>query len=168
MASFFPHIKIIPHELQTLTYPKKYAFFVSQKSLTPTWGSISFWRISLAYLIRFSFVTPGLAPRDPMKFRATFCSCITKASSKDGFTFKKYKRMLTSTYIALITCTSINPLTAEWALRALVDFTLYNARRFYSSMGNPLDGKGINEIQENFASLNLYLWFLLFKLLIIS
>ena len=37
----------------------------------------------------------------------------------------------------------INPLTAEWALRAPIDFTLSNARRFYSSMGNPLDGKGL-------------------------
>ena len=36
-----------------------------------------------------------------------------------------------------------NPLTAEWALRALRDFTLSNARWFYSSMGNPLDGKGL-------------------------
>ena len=36
-----------------------------------------------------------------------------------------------------------NPLTAEWALRALIDFTQSNARRFYSSMGNPLDGKGL-------------------------
>ena len=38
----------------------------------------------------------------------------------------------------------INPLTAEWALRALIDFTLSNARRFYSSMGNPLDRKGLS------------------------
>ena len=37
-----------------------------------------------------------------------------------------------------------NPLTAERALRALIDFTLSNARRFYSSMGTPLDGKGLN------------------------
>ena len=35
-----------------------------------------------------------------------------------------------------------NPLTAEWALRALIDFTLSNTRRFYSSMGNPLAMKG--------------------------
>ena len=28
-------------------------------------------------------------------------------------------------------------------LRALIDFTLSNARRFYSSMGNPLDEKGL-------------------------
>ena len=38
---------------------------------------------------------------------------------------------------------SVNPLTAKWALRALIEFTLSNARRFYSSMGNPLDGKGL-------------------------
>ena len=37
----------------------------------------------------------------------------------------------------------INPLTAKWALRALIDFILSNARRFYSSMGNPLAGKGL-------------------------
>ena len=38
----------------------------------------------------------------------------------------------------------VNPLTVKWALRALIDFTLSNARRFYSSMGYPLDGKGLN------------------------
>ena len=36
-----------------------------------------------------------------------------------------------------------NPLTAELSLRALIDFTLSNARRFYSSIGNPLAGKGL-------------------------
>ena len=36
-----------------------------------------------------------------------------------------------------------HPLTAERAFRALIDFTLSNARRFYSSMGNPLAGKGL-------------------------
>ena len=36
----------------------------------------------------------------------------------------------------------INPLTAEWGLRAVIDFALSNARRFYLSMGNPLAGKG--------------------------
>ena len=44
--------------------------------------------------------------------------------------------------------TVFNPLTAEWALRALRDFTLSNARRFYSSMGNPLAGEGLmNAVQ---------------------
>ena len=37
----------------------------------------------------------------------------------------------------------INPLTAEWALWALTDFPLANARPFYSSMGNTFDGKGL-------------------------
>ena len=41
------------------------------------------------------------------------------------------------------TLNAFNPLTAEWTLRALIDFTLSNVRRFYSSMGNPLDGKGL-------------------------
>ena len=41
-----------------------------------------------------------------------------------------------------------NPLTAEWALRALIDFTLFNARRFSSSMGNPLDGKGLSSVSS--------------------
>ena len=34
-------------------------------------------------------------------------------------------------------------------LRALIDFTLSNARRFYSSMGNPLDGKGIKYLIDH-------------------
>ena len=36
-----------------------------------------------------------------------------------------------------------NPFPFEWVLRALKDFTLSNARRFYSSMGNLLDRKGL-------------------------
>ena len=36
-----------------------------------------------------------------------------------------------------------NPLTAVGAPRALIYFTLSNARRFYSSRGKPLDGKGL-------------------------
>ena len=43
----------------------------------------------------------------------------------------------------------INRLTVEWALRALIDFTLSNARRFYSSMGNALDGKGLRSSDES-------------------
>ena len=41
-----------------------------------------------------------------------------------------------------------NPLAAEWVLRALIDFTLSNARRFYSSMGNPLAVKGLRMRQH--------------------
>ena len=36
-----------------------------------------------------------------------------------------------------------NPFPSKWVLRALIDFTLSNARRFYSSMGNLLDRKGL-------------------------
>ena len=38
---------------------------------------------------------------------------------------------------------SLTILTAVGALRALIDFTLSNARRFYSSMANPLAVKGL-------------------------
>ena len=36
-----------------------------------------------------------------------------------------------------------NALTAVGALVILIDFTLSTARRFYSSMGNPLAVKGL-------------------------
>ena len=39
------------------------------------------------------------------------------------------------------TPSEFNPLTAEGALRALIAFTLSNARLFYLSMGNPWQGK---------------------------
>ena len=45
---------------------------------------------------------------------------------------------------------NFNPLTAEWVLRALIDFTMSNARRFYSSMGKPLDGKGLTKFISSF------------------
>ena len=50
---------------------------------------------------------------------------------------------------------SVNPLTAEWALRALIDFALSNARRFYSPMGNPLAGKGLTGVRHGNISCNL-------------
>ena len=34
-------------------------------------------------------------------------------------------------------------------MRALIDLTLSNAGRFYSSMGNPLDGKGLNSLHSS-------------------
>ena len=43
----------------------------------------------------------------------------------------------------LRTDSAVNPFPFERVLRALIDFTLSNARRFYSSMGNLLDGKGL-------------------------
>ena len=41
-----------------------------------------------------------------------------------------------------------SPLTAERALRALIDFTLSNARRFYSSMGTPLGRERVNNVKD--------------------
>ena len=52
----------------------------------------------------------------------------------------------------------LNPLTAEWALRALIDFTLSNARRFYSSMGNPLAEKGLSKQQQQHQQWALFAW----------
>ena len=54
----------------------------------------------------------------------------------------------------------LNPLTAEWALWALMDFTLSNARRFYSSMGNPLDGKGLKFLLSKVNNYRLVNWLL--------
>mmetsp|Transcript_13032 Transcript_13032/g.43180 ORF Transcript_13032/g.43180 Transcript_13032/m.43180 type:complete len:260 (-) Transcript_13032:987-1766(-) len=65
-------------------YPKKYAFRVSQFVSTPTCGNNSFCRISRAYLIRFSRVTPTALPLLPMKSSATAWLCITMASSMLG------------------------------------------------------------------------------------
>ena len=42
----------------------------------------------------------------------------------------------------------INPFPSKWVLRALIDFTLSNARRFYTSMGNLLDRKGLRKISN--------------------
>ena len=41
---------------------------------------------------------------------------------------------------------SFNPLTAEWALRALIDFTLSNARRFSLVNGEPLGRERVKQI----------------------
>ena len=50
----------------------------------------------------------------------------------------------------------LNALTAVGALTALIDFTLSNARRFYSSMGNPLAVKGLTLLCENFTFHSLF------------
>ena len=41
---------------------------------------------------------------------------------------------------------NLNALTTVGALMTLIDFTLSNARRFYSSMGNPLAAKGLIQL----------------------
>ena len=42
----------------------------------------------------------------------------------------------------------VNALTAAGALRILIDFTLSNVRRFYSSVGNPMAVKGLNAFRS--------------------
>ena len=50
----------------------------------------------------------------------------------------------------------INPFPSNWVLRALIAFTLSNARRFYSSMGNLSDRKGlINEDKSDYRRYDL-------------
>ena len=56
---------------------------------------------------------------------------------------------------------SLNPFPFEWVLRALIDFTLSNARRFYSSMGNLLDGKGLRVKKSQTRSKSIWLFLFL-------
>jgi len=62
-----------------------------------------------------------------------------------SFLLCRMKLFIVNTTILMVLLESyfINPLTAKWGLRAHVDFTLSNSRRFYSSMGNPSAGKGL-------------------------
>ena len=46
-------------------------------------------------------------------------------------------------FFLLFVILRLNPFPFERVLGALIDFTLSNARRFYSSMGNLSDGKGL-------------------------
>ena len=59
---------------------------------------------------------------------------------------------------------TLNPFPFEWVLRALIDFTLSNARRFYSSMGNLLDGKGLMPLNLFISSLYTLYFIILFSL----
>ena len=57
---------------------------------------------------------------------------------------KEIKMHLNESSLLQMKCTAVNALTAVGALRALIDFTLSNARRFYSSMEITLEVKGLN------------------------
>ena len=85
---------------------------------------------------------------EPPKYWHMICIGKTKCTSEKGLlsAILQYvsSRSLWRRLVTLKTWNvPINPLTAEWALRALIDFTQSNVRRFYSSIGNPLDGKGL-------------------------
>ena len=54
----------------------------------------------------------------------------------------------------------MSPLTLSLPRVTLIDFTLSNARRFYSSMGNPTGVKGLSKLIRNkvFYSGEFNLW----------
>ena len=51
---------------------------------------------------------------------------------------------------------TINALTAVGALMKFIDFTLSNAGRFYSSIGNPLAVKGLSDFFSSLSFLSLH------------
>ena len=87
--------------------------------------------------LRKSYILSDLGRKDVQSLSCTrFDSRSFKNSRSCSFVWVYFS-------LFLKTNDSFKPLTAEWVLRALIDFTLTNARRFYSSTGNPLDGKGL-------------------------
>ena len=53
-------------------------------------------------------------------------------------------------------CEALNVLTVVGMLRALTDFNLSNARRFYSSMGNPSAVKGLGNPDPSIKALTTF------------
>ena len=108
---------------------------ISKSSRCVTSFKIRFTRrfclISLVFLLKLGWCQPSLWPHPVPLKENKFSNKLAcrNLSSFSGNKVHSYE--------------PLNPLTAEWALRALRDFTLSDARRFYSSMGNPLDGKGL-------------------------
>ena len=64
-------------------------------------------------------------------------------------TYEELRGGLSSTTNADKELSFLNDFTAVGALRALIDFTLSNARRFYMSMGIPLAMKGLMKAVRN-------------------
>ena len=80
--------------------------------------------------------------------------CPSRGSSREGEGTHHLERNLIhdweeEDFGRLWTMPFLNALTAVVALMTLTDFTLSNARRFYSSMGNPSAVKGLNWRSEN-------------------
>ena len=85
----------------------------------------------------------GRRKRKPISTMTTPADELIDIEEKDIYASIRKKRNWSSPGNDKITNYWLNPFPAEWVLRALIDFTLSNARRFYSSMGNPLYGKGL-------------------------
>ena len=121
------------------------------------------WLQNFALTIAFSLGSNSILREDPSSPMACFCAtnlfllsfgvslwtgeaagfCASVFETQQG----EYRLQFLCLHFFAGSCwKTLNPLTADWALRALIDFTLSNARRFYSSMGNPLDGKGLTTV----------------------
>ena len=106
--------------------------------------------------ISLKSIGPGLAPKPAMGTAASakkYSSCLHmtcasfKSQSLSQIVPHLSPSLLISTRPAKGTEERLNPFPSKWVLRALIDFTLSNARRFYSSMGNLLDRKGLSEYE---------------------
>ena len=67
---------------------------------------------------------------------------------------KSFDRSSALCFLNRLTKKSINPFTPK---SDLIDFTLSNARRFYSSKGDPLGVKGLNDNKDLLSSTTVYL-----------
>ena len=89
---------------------------------------------------------------DYLKFPNIVYTSFKKHSNPDWSVIAERKKKRITKTVSLISILVvlvyfINALTAVGALVTLIDFTLSNARRFYSSVGNPLTVKGLNNIR---------------------
>ena len=57
-------------------------------------------------------------------------------------------------YLLVFTLSCFNPSVSVSALMTLIDFTLSNATRFYSSMGNTSDTEGLNKSSKKLLDFN--------------
>ena len=119
--------------------------YKENKNNTVNWVAIasqtSLRAISQTSRTAFYTPRPWNRPGCIFYFRTIALSCEIRAAKRTKQKISVFGLLTQIVFIVL--CNTFNPLTAERALRALLDFTLSNARRFYSSMGNPLDGKGL-------------------------
>ena len=105
------------------------------------------WEWNFSWRVIFT----GLGPLNPL-YSEDWCWELLRMNLLRVFTFSPFPLRRFGCFffqlVQIVKCLLFegfyfNPLTAEWALRALRDYTLSNVRRFYSSMGNPFDGKGL-------------------------
>ena len=104
-------------------------------------SNMSHWRSLLLHIAMSGLFAPSLGTTS--RCRGMFHTNFTSLVSTHHLGCSSLYQGLVSSSSLLVILSVFNPSTAEWALKALIDFTLSNARRFYSSMGNALYGKGL-------------------------